>query len=238
MNKSLVLFFFMTLALVPLVHSDDAVIKNSLSRLSIHSADIQSSPVAGLKTVLIESGVLCVSDDGRHLIQGPLYDVGSDYLINVTNQLLGKRSDALQKEMIIFKASQEKHVVTVFTDITCDYYHKLHEQIKDYNALGITIRYLAFPRQGLNSQTERDMASIWYSANRKDSFTQEMNSGNVQPATCDIDIRKYYTVGVQYGIQGTPALLLDNATLILGYQSPKEMASILDQQGSGQATGG
>lgn len=140
--------------------------------------------------------------------------------------------------MIIFKSPQEKHVVTVFTDITCGYCHKLHEQIKDYNALGITIRYLAFPRQGLNSQTERDMASVWCSANPKDAFTQAMNGGNVQPATCDIDISKHYTLGVQYGIQGTPALLLDNGTLIPGYQSPKELAAILDQQGAGQATGG
>jgi thiol:disulfide interchange protein DsbC len=50
--------------------------------------------------------------------------------------------------MIVYKAPQEKHVITVFTDITCGYCHKLHEQMSDYNALGITVRYLAFPRQG------------------------------------------------------------------------------------------
>ncbi|WP_074012780.1 bifunctional protein-disulfide isomerase/oxidoreductase DsbC [Candidatus Sodalis sp. SoCistrobi] len=238
MNKSLVLLSFIALALSPLVHADDAAIKHSLSRLGIHSADIQPSPVAGLKTVLTESGVLYVSDDGRHVIQGPLYDVGSNHPVNVTNQLLSKRLNALQKEMIIFKAPQEKHVVTVFTDITCGYCHKLHEQIKEYNALGITIRYLAFPRQGLNSQTEKDMASVWCSANPKDAFNRAMNGGNVPAASCDIDISKHYTLGVQYGIQGTPAMLLDNGTLIPGYQSPKELAAILDQQGSDQATGG
>lgn len=97
MKKSLVLFSFMALALAPLAHADDAAIKHSLSRLGIHSADIQPAPVAGLKTVLTESGVLYVSDDGRHVIQGPLYDVGSDHPVNVTNQLLGKRLNALQK---------------------------------------------------------------------------------------------------------------------------------------------
>lgn len=82
--------------------------------------------------------------------------------------------------MIIFKALQEKHVITFFTDITCNYYYKLHEQIKDYNVLEITIRYLVFPRQGLNSKTEKDMMSIWYSANPKDVFTKAINSDNVQ----------------------------------------------------------
>ncbi len=37
----------------------------------------------------------------------------------------------------------------MFTDITCGYCHKLHEQMADYNALGITVRYLA--SEGLDS---------------------------------------------------------------------------------------
>lgn len=57
--------------------------------------------------------------------------------------------------MIVYKAPDEKHVITVFTDITCGYCHKLHEEMKDYNALGITVRYLAFPRQGLESRRSR-----------------------------------------------------------------------------------
>jgi thiol:disulfide interchange protein DsbC len=47
-----------------------------------------------------------------------------------------KNLNALEKEMIVYKAPQEKHVITVFTDITCGYCHKLHEEMKDYNALG------------------------------------------------------------------------------------------------------
>ncbi|WP_438878586.1 thioredoxin fold domain-containing protein, partial [Bacillus cereus group sp. Bce005] len=50
---------------------------------------------------------------------------------------------------IEFKAPQERYIVSVFTDTTCGYCVRLHSQIKDYNDLGITIRYLAFPRQGV-----------------------------------------------------------------------------------------
>lgn len=57
----------------------------------------------------------------------------------------------------------------VFTDITCGYCHKLHEEMKDYNALGITVRYLAFPRQGLESQAEQDMKSIWCAKDKNKS---------------------------------------------------------------------
>ena len=125
-------------------HADDAAIKQSLTKLGVTSSDIQSAPVAGMKTVLTNSGVLYVTEDGKHIIQGPMYDVSGGQPVNVTNQLLMKNLNALEKEMIVYKAAQEKHVITVFTDITCGYCHKLHEEMKDYNALGITVRYLAF----------------------------------------------------------------------------------------------
>lgn len=48
--------------------------------------------------------------------------------------MLLKQLNALEKEMIVYKAPQEKHVITVFTDITCGYCHKLHEQMADHNA--------------------------------------------------------------------------------------------------------
>ncbi len=233
MKPSLVLLSFAALTLSRLACADDAAITHSLARLGVHNAEIQPAPVAGLKTVLTESGVLYVSDDGKHVIQGPMYDVGGSQPVNVTNQLLGKRLDALQGQMIVYQAPQQKHVITVFTDITCGYCHKMHEQMKDYNALGITVRYLAFPRQGLNSQAEKDMASVWCSANPNAAFDKAMNGDPVPAAVCKTDISKHYQLGVQYGIQGTPAVLLENGAMVPGYQSPKEMAAMLEQQQAG-----
>ncbi|WP_348235569.1 thioredoxin fold domain-containing protein, partial [Salmonella enterica] len=73
--------------------------------------------------------------DGKHIIQGPMYDVSGAHAVNVTNKLLMSQLNALQKEMIVYKAPDEKHLITVFTDITCGYCDKLHEEMKDYNAL-------------------------------------------------------------------------------------------------------
>jgi|GEM_PF-316176 thiol:disulfide interchange protein DsbC len=236
MKKSIVLLSGVALALSQAVYADDAAITHSLDRLGVHNADVQPSPVAGLKTALTENGVLYVSDDGRHVLQGPLYDVGGSQPVNVTNQLLSKRLNALQDDMIVYLAPNEKHVVTVFTDITCGYCHKLHEQLKDYNDRGITIRYLAFPRQGLKSRVGKDMASVWCSANPKETFDRTMQGEAVAVATCKTDISKQYRLGVQYGIQGTPALLLTNGVVIPGYQSPDEMVALLKQQmADGQA---
>ncbi|MBL1917286.1 bifunctional protein-disulfide isomerase/oxidoreductase DsbC, partial [Klebsiella pneumoniae] len=115
------------------------------------------------------------------------------------------------------------------TDITCGYCHKLHEQMSDYNALGITVRYLAFPRQGLQSQAEQDMKAIWCAKDRNKALDDAMNGKGVQPASCSIDIAKHYTLGVQMGVNGTPAMVLSNGMVLPGYQGPKELKAFLDE---------
>ncbi|MHA3239080.1 bifunctional protein-disulfide isomerase/oxidoreductase DsbC [Yersinia pseudotuberculosis] len=238
MNKSLLLLPMLMAALSGVANADDSAIQQTLKKLDIQQADIQPSPIPGISTVMTESGVLYISADGKHLLQGPLYDVSGDQPINVTNQALLKKLEALSSEMIVYKAPEEKHVITVFTDITCGYCRKLHEQMKDYNALGITVRYLAFPRQGLSSQAEKDMRSIWCMADRNKAFDDAMKNNDISPATCKTDISKHYQLGVQFGIQGTPAIVLQNGTIVPGYQGPKEMLQMLNAHQASLKAGG
>ena len=72
--------------------ADDAAIQQSLRKLGLQQVEIQPSPLPGMKTVLSESGVLYVTEDGKHFIQGPLYDVSGAHPVNVTNQQLQKKS--------------------------------------------------------------------------------------------------------------------------------------------------
>ncbi|MEI2265646.1 bifunctional protein-disulfide isomerase/oxidoreductase DsbC [Erwinia sp. CGal63] len=227
-------YFLLSLLMAAgLANADEAAIKQSLAKLGLQQTEIQPSPLPGMKTVLTESGVLYVSEDGKHFIQGPLYDVSGNQPVNVTNKLLEKKIEALSGEMIVYKAPKEQHVITVFTDITCGYCHKLHSQMADYNALGITVRYLAFPREGMNGQVAKDMKSIWCAADRNKAFDAAMKGEAPMAADCKIDLAKHYQLGILYGIQGTPAILLQNGMMIPGYQGPQEMKKLLDSQKTG-----
>lgn len=228
MKKTFLLLSLLVTAMSGIAHADSAALKQSLEKLGIDNPDIQNAPIAGLKTVLTDSGILYVTEDGKYVLQGTLYDISKEQPINVTNQLLMGKLNALEKEMIIYKAPDEKHVVTVFTDITCGYCHKLHEQMKDYNDLGITVRYLAFPRQGLQSQAASDMKAIWCAKDPAKEFDRAMKGDKMTPASCDVDIADQYNLGVQFGIKGTPAVILEDGTIIPGYQGPKEMKQMLD----------
>lgn len=108
MKKRFMMFTLLATAFSGMVHADDAAIRQSLAKLGVQSTEIQSAPVAGMKTVLTNSGVLYVTEDGKHIIQGPMYDVSGASPVNVTNQLLMKHLNALENEMIVYKAPQEK----------------------------------------------------------------------------------------------------------------------------------
>jgi thiol:disulfide interchange protein DsbC len=60
------LMFTLLAAFSGAAHADSAAIKQSLAKLGVQSTDIQPSPVSGMSTVLTDSGVLYVTDDGKH----------------------------------------------------------------------------------------------------------------------------------------------------------------------------
>lgn len=106
MKKGFMLFTLLA-AFSGFAQADDAAIQQTLAKMGIKSSDIQPAPVAGMKTVLTNSGVLYITDDGKHIIQGPMYDVSGTAPVNVTNKMLLKQLNALEKEMIVYKAPQE-----------------------------------------------------------------------------------------------------------------------------------
>lgn len=215
-------------------HANDEDIQHALRKLGIPVFTIQDSPLPGIKMVETESGVVYVTEDGQYMLQGPLYGMGGKQPANVTNQQLLKNIDALASEMIVYPAAKEQYVITVFTDTTCGYCRKLHSQIAEYNAQGITVRYLAFPRAGQYSQTEYEMKSVWCNADRNHALDTAMKGEKIAPAECAIKISEHYKQGVMFGIQGTPAILLDDGMMIPGYQDPKEMKALLDSRKQGK----
>mgnify|MGYP002652788275 CR=1 FL=1 len=231
MKKGLLMFTLLATTLSGAAHADSAAIKQLLAKLGVQSSDVQPSPIKGISTVLTDSGVIYVTDDGKHIIQGPMYDVSGAQPVNVTNTLLAGKLNALEKEMIVYKAPQEKHVITVFTDITCGYCHKLHEQMSDYNALGITVRYLAFPRAGVASETGLQMQHIWCAKDKNGAMDNAKTDKTVARAMCQNPVADQYALAQFFGINGTPAVILPDGSLIPGYMP---VAAMLQQLNTGE----
>lgn len=108
MNKGLMLLSLLVASVTGAAHADDAAIKKALGSLGIQQAEVQPSPVNGLKTVLTDNGVLYVTEDGKHILQGPLYDVSGKEPVNVTNQLLTGKLEALKDRIDRLQSAKRK----------------------------------------------------------------------------------------------------------------------------------
>lgn len=197
---------------------------------------IEPSPVDGLYAVNVGGETVYVSADGRHMIGGDMYQIGAQ-LVNVSEQkrtqtrrqLLGQIDES---EMVVFSPPPRKvkATVTVFTDIDCGYCRKLHREIKDYNDLGIAIRYMAFPRAGLESRSYQKAVSTWCSDDPNAAMTQAKSGIDLERRVCANPVSTQYRLGELVGVTGTPALVLEDGTMLMGYRPPVELARTLGIQ--------
>lgn len=216
------------LAISMSVMANDVALKSKLEKLGVKDIDIQTSPIKGLKTVVSDQGIFYASEDGEYLLQGKIYKLTDKGISNVTNKVLLDKLNALKNEMIVYPAKNEKHVITVFMDITCHYCHLLHQQVKEYNDLGITVRYLAFPRAGMESQTAGQMEAI-FTAKDPTFALNEAEKGNLpkELKTPNV-VRKHYLLGAQFGVNGTPTIITSEGEVIGGYLKPADLLAALE----------
>lgn len=211
------------------VLADDASLKKALERMGATNVKISESALPGFKTAISNEGVVQISNDGRFVVQGQVFELKNGKAVDITNKSLLADLNALEKEMIIFPAKNEKHVVTVFMDITCHYCHLLFQRINEYNDLGITVRFLAFPRGGMNTQTAKQMEAIWQSTDKVKALTDAENGTLPKEVKTPNIVKKHYELGIKFGVTGTPNMVTSDGELIAGYVEPKELARMLSE---------
>ena len=195
---------------------------------------IESAPLPGYRQIIVGSQMVYVSDDGKYLLQGTLYDTQNKR--DLTGARLAvdhkKKVDAVPlSKRIVFAPDKPKYKITVFTDLDCGYCRKLHSQIAEYNKRGIEVDYLFFPRTGLNTPSFDKAVSVWCAADRKAAFTAAKAGKNPAPAKCDNPVAEEYQLGTQVGVEGTPTIFAPDGTKIGGYLPPAEMESKLQNLG-------
>ncbi|AXR05445.1 bifunctional protein-disulfide isomerase/oxidoreductase DsbC [Salinimonas sediminis] len=204
------------------------------NQLGLKVRAISEAQIPGLLQVTSDKGLFYISDDGRYFMQARIFDMDND-MANVTeNALAEMRLDGVKKfsdSAIQFNAKDEKHVITVFTDITCGYCRKMHKEIEQLNALGISVHYLAFPRSGLATPVYDDMVSVWCAKDPKQALTAAKQDKKVAQASCDNNIAEQFEFGQSIGVNGTPNIILEDGTLIPGYQPAGVLAQALDNAG-------
>jgi thiol:disulfide interchange protein DsbC len=242
MRKSLTVAFLVCSVVSGQVFAEQAegpasVIRQRLlqARPDLPVGEIVPGALPGFYSAVLEGGqVLHFTEDGRYFFAGDLYEVTSNQLVNVSEQgRTGKRKQLMslldESQMLVFAPPKEriKATITVFTDIDCGFCRKLHKEVPELNRLGIAIRYLAYPRAGMGSDSYDKYVSAWCADNPKIAFTKAKAGQEIEERTCANPVAEQFQLGGLMGIDSTPSLIYDDGRLDPGYLPAEKLAAKL-----------
>lgn len=195
---------------------------------------ITRSSAPGVYQIRKGSVFAYVTADGRYLIQGDMVDLETGEEVT-EKQRAGTRLAVLKQfgpdQVIEFGPKDAKYWVTVFTDVDCGYCRKLHAEMAQYNAQGIGIRYLFYPRSGPNTPSFEQAEAVWCSGDRKEALTQAKRGVHINASSnCPNPVQQHYAAGDELGINATPMLILPDGEIVRGYVRAPALAARLAQK--------
>ena len=193
------------------------------------------SSMSGMYEVQVDGGpILFVAKDGNYFIDGNLYQVTPTQFVDIKEiRMTAMRRQIFATyntdDMIVFKPQGEtKAIINVFTDIDCGYCRKLHKEVPMLNAMGVEVRYLAYPRAGVESDSYSKIATAWCAEDPNQALTDFKTGKNPSFAVCDDNpVASQFALGGSIGVNGTPATVLMDGTLLPGYRTAADFAQLL-----------
>ncbi len=231
--SSLLLISFATQAdNAPTVASMQTQLSQAIPEIKVDG--VKPTPIANIYEVTSGPNIFYVTTDGQYLIYGELLELKNKQVKNLTEitrqtYVKGELSKIDPKTLIIFPAAKEKAVITIGTDVDCGYCQKLHQEIPELNAAGITVRYLAFPRTPVGTPSYEKSAAIWCSKDPKKSI-DEVFSGKPapeKPKDCQHPLIEHQAFLRNIGAQATPIIILENGTVMPGYIPANDLIALV-----------
>ena len=226
-------FLGLMVAISPFIVAGEAEIEKSLIKAipSLKISDITKSEMQGVYRVETEnSEILFTDENGSYFLTGELYSTVGGRINNLSEMRkkmvrADKISAVTNAEKIVFSPKGKTLAkVAVFTDIDCGYCRKLHKEVPRMNELGIEVSYLAYPRAGEGSDSYNKFVSAWCSDDKLDAMTLAKNGRSIPEKTCKNPVMAQFELGRVLGVTGTPALVLEDGTLVPGYLTADKLA--------------
>ena len=224
------------------------VVKASLKKLiKVDPDSVKLTQVEGLYEVAYGSKIVYMTKDGNFLIEGDVYDVKKGVNLTENVRQVGRKKviESIDQTHVISFAPKEgkaKYVITAFTDIDCGYCRKLHKEMKQYNDLGIEMRYVAFPRSGPRTESYYKAIAVWCAKDRNKAMTfakggakldQLKGLAQVKDAEgCQKAVDSHLAKAREIGITGTPTLFMENGQIIPGYVPAERLIQMLKADGA------
>ena len=211
--------------------TDDAREKflNAYPNLSIDSIERINN---AFFEILIGEQIFYISTDLEYLLAGNIIDLGSGK--NITQDRIKKYRLAILNtiddiDTVVYTGKKIDHSLIIFTDITCPYCQKLHNEINSLITNNIQVKYVLFSRNGPEDDAYQEMVSIWCSDDQKKSIKKAFNGNFVEQANCKNPLDKNQALAYKLRVNGTPMIFTESGDVIPGYVPYKKIIEILDK---------
>lgn len=214
------------------------LLKQQLSGVDVGSPE--PTPLANIHQAKVGPDYAYLSSDGRYALIGELIDLKTG--ANLTEQ--SKSRDRLkliesfeQSQMTIFPAKDKTTGnLTILTDTDCPFCQKLHKELPSLQAAGITVRYIPFPRGGNQGKGYNALKSVWCAEDRQVAMNiaKGLAPGKLGPGDCAAAtaVDQGYKLGVEIGLRGTPAIIMQNGQIIEGYLPAEKLIRLARENAS------
>ena len=199
------------------------------------NAEIVAAPVKGVYRMQVQGNYAFAYVSGDYVLLGDLYNTQSKENLGdkaSSDHMAAKLKDFPTGKMIVYGPKDPKRYITVFTDIDCGYCRKLHLEMPELTDAGIQVRYLAFPRAGIGSESHKKYVSVWCNDDPQTALTDAKAGRMVATASCDNPIEETYKLGREVGVRGTPTIIFDDGTVTPGYLPSAKLIEQLGLAGS------
>ena len=209
----------------------ESEIKKRLPDIDISS--IAETPIDGVYEMISGGQIYYIGASGKHIIDGDLIDL--DTRANLTADRLGRIHIGLinnikEEDMLIYPSTKDTgRSITVFTDTSCGFCRKLHQELDVLLDAGISVRYLLFPRAGVGSAAHKNLESVWCAENPQAAMTIAKAGGEVAQKACSNPIRTHMAMAEQVGLRGTPLIYLDTGQQIPGYRAAADLVRLVNE---------
>jgi thiol:disulfide interchange protein DsbC len=183
--------------------------------------------------IIINKQIYYATNDGKYLIVGNVINLNTKESITENtkmNQRLSIIDSMDMKNFMIFKPKKTDHILTIFTDTSCPYCQKLHNEIPDLLENNIEIRYVLFSRNGNDVDAYQQLVSAWCSADKVDAL-EDLFAGDILDdiSNCENPIARNFDYAASLSVEGTPTIFLEDGRIIPGYQNYKNILAFINK---------
>jgi thiol:disulfide interchange protein DsbC len=235
MNRFLRIFTFVFMAVAfSQANAEDGDINELKQALSkrlpqFEVTYIDSTPIEGVYQVIIGGQVIYMTKDARYMIDGNLVDLATkkNYSEDAMSVIRLSEIEKLgEEDMVVYAPETIRHTITVVTDIDCPYCRRLHSEMDQYMAGGVKVRYIFMPLKGKGDY--RTTVSVWCAKDQNEALDMAKSGAEVEAKDCDNPIDEHLKVARNLGVRGTPAIILQNGSMLPGYVPASKLVSELD----------